>query len=155
MFFNFASAILTVSRVSGSLFRCCNCNSWRINKHILFYSILYLSIQSLCHLISFHCHHIANEGPATIKYSQKWNCYFQNRIIMFCLPVPTLIYLWDIYIFPGAVSLFYCRKIWGPILGIHMNVEIGTEAAQFPEREYINGISLQCICHLYPFGTLM
>ncbi len=32
-------------------------------------------------------------------YSQKWNCYFQNRIIMLCLPVPTLIYLWEIYIF--------------------------------------------------------
>ncbi len=25
-----------------------------------------------------------------------------------------------------------------------MNAEIGTEAAQFPEKEYINGISLQC-----------
>ncbi len=34
-------------------------------------------------------------------YSQKWNCYLQNRIIMFCLLVPTLIYLWEIYIFPG------------------------------------------------------
>ncbi len=32
-------------------------------------------------------------------YSQKWNCYFQNRIIMFCLPVPTLIHLWEIYIY--------------------------------------------------------
>jgi hypothetical protein len=25
-----------------------------------------------------------------------------------------------------------------------MNVEIGAEAALFPEKEYINGISLQC-----------
>jgi hypothetical protein len=28
----------------------------------------------------------------------------------------------------------------------HVNVEIGTEAVQFPEKEYINGIfSLQCV----------
>jgi hypothetical protein len=33
-------------------------------------------------------------------------CYFQNRIIMFCLPIPTLINLWEIYIFPGSVCLF-------------------------------------------------
>jgi len=26
-----------------------------------------------------------------------------------------------------------------------MDVEIGTEAAQFPEKEYRNGISLQCM----------
>ena len=45
-------------------------------------------------------------------YNQKWNCYFQNRIIMFCLPFPTLIDLWEIYIFPGSVW-----EIWGPILG--------------------------------------
>ncbi len=70
-------------------------------------------------------------------YFQKWICYFQNRIIMFCIPVPTIIYLSDIYIFPGSVCLFCCREICGPILGIYiayrrMNVEIGTEAAQFP-----------------------
>ncbi len=52
-------------------------------------------------------------------YSQKWNCYFQNRIIMFCLPVPTLIYLWEIYIFPGSVFLFCCREICSPILRIY------------------------------------
>ncbi len=56
-------------------------------------------------------------------YSQKWNCYFQNRIIiMFCLPVPTLIYLWEIYIVPGSVCLFCCREICGPILGIYKSL---------------------------------
>ncbi len=49
-------------------------------------------------------------GWLPFMYSQNWNCYFQNRIIMFCLPVPTLIYLWEIYIFPRSVCLFCCRK---------------------------------------------
>ncbi len=52
-------------------------------------------------------------------YSQKWICYFQNRIIMFCLLILTLIYLWEIYIFPGSVCLFCCREICGTILGIY------------------------------------
>ncbi len=63
-------------------------------------------------------------------YSQKWNCYFQNRIIMFCLPVPALIYLWYIL---GLVCLFCCREICGMWIDLgniliahrHMNVEIG------------------------------
>jgi hypothetical protein len=69
-------------------------------------------------------------------HSQKCNSYFQNRIIMFRLPVPIFMYLREIYIFPGSVCLLCCREICGPILGIcksltdtrHMNVEIGTEA---------------------------
>jgi hypothetical protein len=83
-----------------------------------------------------------------VMYFQKLNCYFQNRIIMFCLPVPTLIYLWQIYIFPRSVCLFCCREICGLILGIYKsltdkwNVEIGTEATQFPEKEYIYSIFL-------------
>jgi hypothetical protein len=107
----------------------------------------------VCFSFFLSIQYTANEGPVRIqyyvwfpfKYSQKWNCYFQDR--MFCLAVPTLIYLWEIYIFPGSVCLFFCREICGPILHgniqiahRHMNVEIGTDAAQFPEKEYINGI---------------
>jgi hypothetical protein len=32
-----------------------------------------------------------------------------------------------------------------------MNVEFGTKAAQFPEKEYINGIFLQCEFNLLVF----
>ncbi len=109
-------------------------------------------------------------------YSQKWNCYFHNRIIMFCLPVLTFIHckdkmpkiwnkysqkrnigasvpistfmcLWANYIFPRWVCLFCWRKYvdwsWEYINRSQtMNVEIWAEAAQFPEKEYINGIAV-------------
>ncbi len=55
-------------------------------------------------------------------YSQKLNCYFQNKIIMFYLPVPTHIYLWEIYIFPGSVCLFCFMNMCGPILGIYWSL---------------------------------
>ncbi len=45
-------------------------------------------------------------------YFQKWNCYFQNIIIMFSLPVPTLIYLWDLYISRIGLPIL----LRGPIL---------------------------------------
>ncbi len=52
----------------------------------------------------------ANEGPGgesninicfQFMYSQKWNCmawpyYFQNRIIIFCHPISSFLYLWHI-----------------------------------------------------------
>ncbi len=67
------------------------------------------------HMPQHHFHHslpsaLQMKGRFPFMYSQKWNCYFRNRIIMFCLPVPTTIFLWEIYIFPGSVCLFWCRK---------------------------------------------
>ncbi len=47
-------------------------------------------------------------------YSQKWNCAA-------LYPVPTFMYLWAIYIFPGSVCLFGWSKICRPILGTYMN----------------------------------
>ncbi len=55
-------------------------------------------------------------------YSLLLNWYFQYRTIMFSLPVPTFIYLWEIYIFPGSVCLFCCREICGPIMGIYKSL---------------------------------
>ncbi len=50
----------------------------------------------------------------------------------------------DLYI-PTIVLPILLEEICGPILGLfkslrHMNVEIGAEAALFPEMEYISGI---------------
>ncbi len=74
------------------------------------------------------------------KYSQKKNCAAT-------VPISTFMCLWAIYIFPRSICLFFCRKYvdrsWEHIIAHrHMNVEIWTEAAQFPEKEYINGICL-------------
>ncbi len=83
-----------------------------------------------------------------VMYSQKWNCYFQNRIIVFCLPVPTLIFLWEINIFPGSVCLFCCSEICGLILGIHKSLtdtwrgKLGLRPSNSQKKEYINWIFL-------------
>ncbi len=72
--------------------------------------------------------------------------YFQNSIIMFCLPIPTLIYLWEIYIFPGSVCLFCCRQKCGLILGIYKSLtdtwmrKLGLRPRNSQKKEYINGI---------------
>ncbi len=75
--------------------------------------------------------------------SQKWNCaasLFPKQKYNNILSTNSYT-LREIYKFPGSVWLFCCSQILvcDPILG-HMNEEIGTEAAQFPEKEYINGI---------------
>jgi hypothetical protein len=52
----------------------------------------------------------------------------------------------DLYI-PTIFLPILLQEICGPILGYvpltDTNVEIGTEAAQLPEKDYINGFSLQ------------
>jgi hypothetical protein len=48
-----------------------------------------------------------------LKFSQKWNCYFQNRIIIFCLPVPTLIIsVRDLYISRISLPILLQRNMW-------------------------------------------
>ena len=80
--------------------------------------------------------HTANEGPERIQYkclvvwfpfmySQKWNCaasLFPKQNYNVLSPNSYLIYLWEIYIFPGPICLFCCRKICEPIIGIHKSL---------------------------------
>ncbi len=86
------------------------------------------------------------------KYSQKRN---------FAATVPISTFMWVLYIFPRSICLFCCRKyvdrFWEYIIADrYINMEIRTEAMQFPEKEYINGIFLavwllvaQCWKHQY------
>jgi hypothetical protein len=74
--------------------------------------------------------HTANEGPVRIQYKclvfiyvfPKIKLLFSKRIVMFCLQDITLIYLWEIYIFPGLVCIFCCRELCGLILGIYKSL---------------------------------
>jgi hypothetical protein len=76
-----------------------------------------------------------------------WNKYSQKRNIGVSVPISTFMCQWANYIFPRWVCLFWWRKYvdrsWEYInrSQTHMNVEIGVKAAQFPEKEYINGIA--------------
>ncbi len=93
--------------------------------------------------IRFNFHQHCKEPLLKIrnKCSQKSNC---TATVL----ISTIMYLWAIYIFLRLICLFsyikYVDQSWGDIkiAHRHINVEIGTEAAQFPEKEYINEISV-------------
>ncbi len=75
--------------------------------------------------------HTANEGSERIQYKclvpiyvlpeMKLRRCFQNRNIMFCLPISTVMSLWAIYIFTISVCLFCCSQIGRLILGTVYN----------------------------------
>ncbi len=72
--------------------------------------------------------------------------YSPNRIIMFCLPVPTLIlYICEIFIYFQAYSGKYVNQSWEYINRSQTHEcgwILGLRAAQFPEKGYINWIFL-------------
>jgi hypothetical protein len=86
-------------------------------------------------------------------YSQKWNCaasLFPKQNYNVLCPNSYTQHLWKIYIFPGSVCLLaaakYVDRSWEYINRSQtQNVEIGTEAAQFPEKECINGILISSL----------
>ncbi len=105
----------------------------------------------------------ANEGPVRIQYtclvpfmySQKWNCYFQNRIIIFCFPVPMLIQytvsVRDLYIPRISLPTLLQENMWsrGPILGIYKPLtdtwmwKLGLRPYNSQKRNTKMGFSLQ------------
>ena len=76
--------------------------------------------------------HTANEGPVRIQYKCLVPIYVfpemkllfpkQNYNVLSPSSYTHIQYLWEIYIFPGSVSLFCCREICGPILGIYKSL---------------------------------
>ncbi len=103
--------------------------------------------------------HTANEGPVRIQYKCLVPIYvFTEMKLLFpkkellCLSPSsyTHISVRDLYISRISLPILLQGNILtnpGNILIARrpMNVEIGTEAAQFPEKEYMSGISLQCL----------
>ncbi len=57
-------------------------------------------------------------------YSQKWNCaapYLQNRVVMFCLPIPTLMeYINRIFVAVQKLNEYETHAHGAMTLSIHL-----------------------------------
>ncbi len=70
---------------------------------------------------------------------------YRNKYYAATVPISTCIYVGERLIyshdrFAYSAAGKYVDRSWEYINRRHMNVKIGTEAAQIPEKEYINGI---------------
>jgi hypothetical protein len=107
---------------------------------------------------------IANKGPVRIQYKCLVPIYVfpeikllfskQNYNVLHSSSY-THISVRDLYISRIGLPILLQGNMWtnpGNILITqrHMNVEISIEAEQFTDKEYINGISLQCRAYVSP-----
>ncbi len=94
-----------------------------------------------------HVQRLFSTSHCKDKMPKIWNKYSQKRNIGASDPISTFMCLWANYKFPRRVCHSAGGNMWTDpgniyIAHRHMNVEIGAEAALFPEKEYINGIAV-------------
>ncbi len=103
-------------------------------------------IQDITNAFKVHCKELITKIQN--KCSQKRNCASK-------VPISLFMCLWAIYIFPRSICLFCHRKYvdrsWEYVNRSQTHEEIRTEAAQFPEKEYVKkmGFLLQCTVDLW------
>ncbi len=141
---------------------------------------------TLGHPVEYIMHYKWKAGESPLLMSGSHLCiprnetlqppYFQNRIIMFSLPILTLIYLWEIYLLLGSVCLFCCSQIspdssweyinrsqthecgnwdWGPTIprkGIHKGIfvavcKVKSNKNLGPECTLLDGFSMIFATH--------